>query len=340
VCVNRSKMVRFFLFGLVGILGPVVLFYASFQNIAFSRVFSELARVNPFWCIAALLSILTLPVFKTLQWTLLFSSIQPRIFSDLFPLISVWLMSENLIPFWGDKGFLFYLLTRKEKLPASAALSSITLDQLAEHFSLLFVFGIVIASSAMPEWMRGRVLGVACLGILVFTALFYVARGRQQLHPDPDGSQGNAKTSTTLKRHCADLFYGWAHHLHLLRDTRKAAIMLLFSVLIKTAEAFALVCLQRSLGIDLPYWAPFLVIAALNVTLMIPAIPGHLGLFEATVFFIYQSLSVPSAEALLLALLYHIVYSIPLIAVGYFYSVKLGIRIVTQPKGEMLRVGE
>jgi uncharacterized membrane protein YbhN (UPF0104 family) len=98
--------------------------------------------------------------------------------------------------------------------------------------------------------------------------------------------------------------------------------------------------LQRSLGIDLPYWAPFLVIAALNVTLMIPAIPGHLGLFEATVFFIYQSLSVPSAEALLLALLYHIVYSIPLVAVGYFYSVKLGIRIVTQPKGEMLRVGE
>jgi uncharacterized protein (TIRG00374 family) len=340
VCVNQSRMVRFFLFGLIGILGPVVLFYASFQNIAFSLVVSELARLNPFWCIAALLSILSLPVVKTLQWTLLFSSIQPRRFSDLFPLISIWMMSENLIPFWGDKGFLFYLLTKKEKLPAAAALSSITLDQLAEHFSLLFVFGIVIASSAMPEWMRGRVLSVACFGIVVFTALFYVAGRRQHLHSGPDGSQRTDKTSTTLKSRCVDLFYGWVHHLHLLRDTRKVAIMLLLSVLIKTAEAFALVCLQRSLGIDLPYWAPFLVIAALNVALMIPAIPGHLGLFEATVFVIYQSLSVPSAEALLLALLYRIAYSIPVIGVGYFYSAKLGIRIVAQPKIEILQLGE
>ena len=67
-------------------------------------------------------------------------------------------------------------------------------------------------------------------------------------------------------------------------------------------------CVQQAFGLDLPLYAPLLVVASLDLATMISITPGHLGIFEATLFFIYQYLGLGPTEAMILALFDHLVF--------------------------------
>ena len=52
---------------------------------------------------------------------------------------------------------------------------------------------------------------------------------------------------------------------------------------------------------------------------LVPLAPGNLGVYEATVFFIYQYLGIAPEQALALALVQHLCYLLPLAGTGYVF---------------------
>ena len=87
----------------------------------------------------------------------------------------------------------------------------------------------------------------------------------------------------------------------------------------KLGEASAIWGVQKSFGLDLPIWSVLLILAALNLATIIPLAPGNLGVYEATVFFIYQYLGLAPEKALVLALVQHICFLLPLAGTGYVF---------------------
>jgi len=84
-------------------------------------------------------------------------------------------------------------------------------------------------------------------------------------------------------------------------------------------EASAIWSIQKGFGVDLPIWSILLILAALNLTTIIPLTPGNLGVYEATVFFIYQHLGIEPEQAIALALTQHLCFLLPLAGTGYVY---------------------
>jgi len=71
--------------------------------------------------------------------------------------------------------------------------------------------------------------------------------------------------------------------------------------------------------VDLPIWSALLILAALNLTTLVPLAPGNLGVYEATVFFIYQHLGIEPDQAIALALIQHLCFLLPLAGTGYIF---------------------
>ena len=88
----------------------------------------------------------------------------------------------------------------------------------------------------------------------------------------------------------------------------------------KLGEASAIWAIQKGFGLDLPIWSVLLILSALNLTTIVPLAPGNLGVYEATVFFIYQYLGIEPEQAIALALTQHLCFLLPLAGTGYAYT--------------------
>ena len=90
----------------------------------------------------------------------------------------------------------------------------------------------------------------------------------------------------------------------------------------KLGEASAIWGIQKSFGLDLPIWSVLLILATLNLTTLISISPGNLGVYEATVFFVYQNLGVTPDQAIALAITQHLCFLIPLAGTGYIFIIR------------------
>jgi uncharacterized membrane protein YbhN (UPF0104 family) len=79
----------------------------------------------------------------------------------------------------------------------------------------------------------------------------------------------------------------------------------------------AVLAVQQSFGVALPWWSAVLVVAALSLSTMLPLAPANLGVFEATAFVVYRELGVSDQRALGLALVQHACFLAPMIVTGY-----------------------
>lgn len=306
--------------GIVLMLGlSAGLFYLCFRRVDLRELGQAFGEVRLIFLAPALFATFAILFLKTWQWEIFLGPSQGLRFSRLFQVVSLWLMMVNLLPFWFGEAFLLYLLGKREGLGKTRTFSGIALDQLCEGSSLLAVFALLLFSAPLPGGMREAMRGVVVLISVFFVVLLSLAhRYRNWEEKEPPLGFSWAR----LRHHFAQ----WANRLSVLRSVPKMLAAIFLSLCVKSVEAVAIFFLQKGFGLSLPFWTPFLVIAALNLALMIPLAPGNLGIFEATVFFIYRFLGVDSALALSLAILYHLVYALPLIGTGYFFSWKWGVK--------------
>jgi len=123
----------------------------------------------------------------------------------------------------------------------------------------------------------------------------------------------------TLKEKAINFVSRWGHQLEGLRNIQTFCYGVILAYGMKLGEASAIWSIQKGFGVDLPIWSILLILAALNLTTIIPLTPGNLGVYEATVFFIYQHLGIEPEQAIALALTQHLCFLLPLAGTGYVY---------------------
>jgi uncharacterized membrane protein YbhN (UPF0104 family) len=112
----------------------------------------------------------------------------------------------------------------------------------------------------------------------------------------------------------------WAHSLEGLRTPRVFGTSIALALGMKAAELGGILAVQRSLGLDLPVGTALLVLASVNFATVVSVSPGNLGVFEAASFAAYRLTGVSPEQALMLSLLQHVCYLIPMVGVGYVYG--------------------
>ena len=176
------------------------------------------------------------------------------------------------------------------------------LEKIVEAASLCLVSGLAAAAVGMPPILRIPVWTVALLGgalILAIALLRFLPAWRKE----PSGRVG-----AFLARFAAGMD-GVASPAVWPRS-------LLWSCASDLADAAVLgLCLQSS-GVHLGLAAWLVVLLAINVAILVPSTPAHLGILEAAAGAALMALGVPPERALAGAVLYHAVQVLPSTVLG------------------------
>jgi len=283
------------------------IFYLGLQSIDLDRAWIEFSRADPFWLLCAVFFNACILLVWTSLWRLLLPEKCSVPFSRIFQANSYMSTSCNTIPFPGGHAVGVMALARRAEVGHSIALSVLALDQLMEGFAKIFVLTLVAIFVPLPEPMRQGIL-VFVFVIGFFAAImFYLAHKQPRIKEDTVSFMGKVRRFVSR----------WSVHLEILRDVRIFSFGLLLAFLMMFAQTLGIWAVQKSLGLDLPFWAPILVMGALNLATVLPVTPGNFGIYEGTAFLAYQFYGLSSESALSLALLQHLCFLIPMVGSGY-----------------------
>ena len=289
------------------------LLYVCFKGVELEHSWEEVKRANPLWLILGILEHFSIFIFWANQWILFLPDPLKITFTRMFKINALMCTAMNTLPFPGGHAFGVFLLAKKERVGHPAALSVMSLDQLTEGIAKLTVLFIVGWFTPLPTIMKQGILGLAVIIFLLLCLLLYFAHRFQHYKSfDP-------KYHTTLKKKITHFISRWGHQLEGLRSLKTFFYGTILAYGMKLGEALAIWGVQKSFGINLPIWSVLLILAALNLTTLIPLAPGNLGVYEATVFFIYQHLGIAPEQALALALAQHLCFLLPLAGTGYVF---------------------
>ena len=283
------------------------LFYLCLQSIDLDRAWIEFSRADPFWLFAAVFfNACILGVWSSL-WYLLLPEKCSVPFSRIFQANSYMSTSCNTIPFPGGHAVGVVALARRAEVGHSVALSVLALDQLVEGFAKTFVLTLVVIFVPLPEPVGQAILiFVVVIGFFA-SIMFYLA------HNQPRVKEGTISFIDKIRKFVSR----WSVHLEILRDVRIFSFGLLLALLMMFVQTLGIWAVQKSLGLDLPFWAPILVMGALNLVTVLPITPGNFGIYEGTAFLAYQFYGLSSELALSLAFLQHLCFLIPMVGSGY-----------------------
>jgi len=308
-----------FLVASTGLIGVLAFFsYLSFSKINWALLKSNLANIALIYISIAIGYNFLILLLNTVKWKL-FLSKQPLPFPRIYRVIAVMAMMANIIP-WGQT-FAIYHLGEKEKVGKVISLSILTLEQITEGLSKTALFLFVTLICPLPLWMK-QGISVAFIVVVLFCLTLYLLAKRYEFFSD------NPKLNhLSLWNKFIQAFSKWAHHLHTIRDYKRFLLTIALSIMTKLCEVMAVFIIQKGMHMDLPFWSPFFVVAALNLVYMVPITPGNLGIFEATAYFAYTFMGVPPTQALSLSLVIHFVYLLPMIVPGLLISMRSGINL-------------
>ncbi len=298
------------------LLGATLLLVVALQDIDWDRLLQLLRGLRLPWVAVAIGLNGSILVLWSLQWRILVPGEDSVTWADMFLVVSAMAMISNSVPFMVGQASGVLLLARYGRIGPASALSVYTMEQVAEGIAKIAVVVGVALFAPLPPWLARGVQGLAVLvSVLGVTFIVLAFRFRHPPSaPRPAGALGR------LKRFGAQ----WAHSLEGLRTPRVFGAALALALGMKTAELGGILAVQHSLGLDLPVGTALLVLASVNFATIVSVSPGNLGVFEAASFAAYRLTGVSPEHALMLSLVQHVCYLIPMLGVGYVYG---GVRV-------------
>jgi glycosyltransferase 2 family protein len=82
----------------------------------------------------------------------------------------------------------------------------------------------------------------------------------------------------------------------------------------------AMLCMQHAFGLDLPVGAAILALGMLNLSTLLPIVPGNIGVYEGAIVLAYSHYGVSAEQAVGLAAVQHLGYLLALAAPGVLWA--------------------
>jgi len=276
-----------------------------------------LVAAQPGYVALAFLLTLMVCVVRALRWRLLLSPTRDIPLQQLFPVLMIGYLANNLLPArLGDVAMAF-LIHRKEAVGKSRAMGTILLDRLLDASTLVGLLAICLLLAPLPAWVkRIALVGIILLGLMILLAWLTLThkaacnralRSLMQLLPEH------------LVERILQSFGMFIEGLAALQNPRMMLRTVLLSILIWFSLAGGVYLLFLAFHFKLDIQIAVIVLAIVNLGLIIPSSPGFIGTFQ---FFCVAALglfAIDRSHALSFAVVYHLSQWVPTTLVGYYY---------------------
>jgi glycosyltransferase 2 family protein len=300
---------------LAGVAVSVVLTYLALRDIDFEAFLDALAEGDPAWFAASFAVLVAAYAVRVARWWVLFDVGERPPVRALVRALLVGDFLTSLLPVLrlGELARVV-VLHREARTPRSVGLGTVVTERVQDTIALLLLLFVAVPFAPAVTWLRAAALFFAVLlaGLLIALVVFWRFGSRPLgflLRP-LSRLPGFSRARTELAAE------GILRGLSGLRNVRVALAAFTLTVLSWLTVAFAYTFALRGVGLELGLDAGILVAVATTFSLLLPALPASVGIFEAAVIVALEPYGVDEAQALSGAVVIHVLTFVPFLILG------------------------
>jgi glycosyltransferase 2 family protein len=305
---------------LIGILISAVFLFLAFRGQDFSEIRDALLESNLWWLPVALALYFAGVWIRAIRWHILLRPVSSRTTArELFPIVVVGFMANNVLPLRAGELVRSVLVGRKYNVRKTSALATIAVERI---FDGLVMLGFLAVSMVFVS-LTSDLQHLAIVGFIVFVGLLvglvlltfagdFVDRMLQLvLGPLPESVADRVQQMLQS-------FLGGLGILRtggdLLKVVATSILAWLFEASMYFVMAYAFGGAVREV---MSVAATLLTTGVANLSTLIPGAPGYIGQFEYGVKLVLTgALGVPESRALAYAILVHAALYFPITIIG------------------------
>ncbi len=291
-------------------------FILALRGLDPARAWNALASVHAEWIVAAALCYLAILPLWAWQWHLLAPATPTQTFGGMLRVVTTTSGVLNTTPLLVGEATGVVLLVTLTGLERTAAVSVLAMDQLLVGVAKLVVLASAAALAPLPDWMTQAALGLILL-VAALAALLLLGTSRGLWH---SGAQREPHVAGSIPDRLTRALDALPAALAPLRSIRRGGGALALALLKKAVEVCAMVCMQRAFGLDLPIASAILALGMLNLSTLLPIVPGNIGVYEGAIVLAYSRYGVAVEQAVGLAAVQHLCYLLALAAPGVLWA--------------------
>ena len=288
--------------------------YLAIRDAHPDEVWDALQEANIWWVVPSFAVLAVAVAIRALRWQLLFQRETRPPYGATAAATIVGLAVNSLLPFRAGEAARVIALNRRAGTSPVESAATVALERILDVFCMLLL--LLAALPWLPEvdWVgAAAAIALALALMLGGAALLFAVYGDRPFH-----------ALDRLLRRLPFGHHAWVEHvgaslrrgLVALRDPKLALTAFVLTTVgwLLTSVSFWLLTLAFDL--ELPVVSGVLILAAVGFSVILPAAPGALGVFEAATVVALAAYDISASEALSYAFTLHAVNLIPYIVAG------------------------
>jgi hypothetical protein len=337
----------------VGTVVSITTLYFAFRNVPIKELIEYLTTINYLWIIPTVVAILFAFGLRAARWRFILASNYPVGFWQAFHPLMIGFMINCVLPGRVGEFARPLVLNRKEAVPISTGLATVSVERIFDLIILLLLF---LAVSSFIRIAPGfnvtfggyrldyEVLvtvfnGMLKIGFLMVIGLFLVTLGKTRelanrlILSAPEllffaSKSSKDRLKEKVCRPAVRIIENIASGMALIKDPKRIIICLIYSLAVWFFTAlsyylFSIGCPQ--INLTLSEITAVMVIICFVIAL--PSVPGYWGLWEAGGVFAMLLFGVSESEAAGYTLANHAVQIVPVVLVGLVSAWISGVNI-------------
>lgn len=300
------------------------------------EVWQALREANYLWLIPGIIVYFGAVWLRTYRWKYLLRPIKALPVRDLFPVVTIGYMGNNIFPFRAGEVLRAYVLKRKEEVSVSASLATILVERIFDGITML-IFVFAILPLVPTNEFLGRLLPFMSVfffgGLLAFLLVASSPARTEKLYE----WVVIRLVPTRFRDQVRGLLARFLEGLQVLRSGRDMFFVMGISILLWLVEAWKYWFVMQGFALEQPFYVLVFTCAIVNLATSIPASPGYLGTFEVAGIesLVLFGVSRNTATGFILAL--HAALWFPITALGAYFAWK---ESISWREMEQLRVSD
>jgi len=310
-------MLKKWQFGL-GMVVSAVFLYLALKGLNLAHAWEVARQANYWWLVPGVLVYFVAVWARTWRWHYMLRPIKRIPLGDLFPVVVIGYMGNNVYPARIGELLRAYVLRKREDVSISSSLATILVERIFDGVVMLLFVTFSLPFTPMPDWLRQVVIVGSALfltALIFFLALAASPRLAQRLY------------AWAIERFVPERFRcqllgfldRFMEGLHSLRSPIDVAMIFFTSLVIWLAETVKYWFVMHSFSFEVPFYVLMLMNGVVNLATTIPSSPGYVGTFDAPGIKVLEGFGVDRAVATSYTLVLHAALWLHITLLGFFF---------------------
>ncbi len=320
----------------IGLLISGTFLYIAFYNVDLGLLFLSIKSTSLPFVIPVVMLTVFFYLIRALRWFHLLEPIKKIGLYSLFSSTVIGFAANCVLPARLGEFIRANYIGRMERISKSSSLATIVIERLFDVFTILLILLFVILFTDFPSESEstGKALkagGFLLLFISIISILFLIGL-KKKTHSFLNITERVVFfLPRKIKKKIIDILKDFSDGLVLVKGWSQLFAVILYSLALWGLSVFQIYILGISMGLSLPFLAPFFILTLLCLSVTIPSAPGYIGTFHLACQYGLIFYGFSPEKALSMAILLHAAGFVPTVILGLiiFFLQHISLRKLT-----------